>query len=158
MALFILYGMLVGYCLMTAIGYGAYGLGEKIPAMTALVITILAFFMTMIKNNSYLFGFSEYEMLMALPFTEKEIVGGKFLYMYIKSLTWHLSISFSMLVSYGIFVRPAWYVYPIWVVLSFFLPLIPMLIASLLGFVIARIGVVFRHWKLVQTILSFLIP
>ncbi|MBR4758559.1 MAG: hypothetical protein IK078_00225, partial [Lachnospiraceae bacterium] len=151
----VLYAMLIGYCILTAIGYGAYGLGDKIPAMTALVIAVLAFIMTIIKTNSYLFGFTEYEMLMALPFTEKEIVGGKFLYMYIKSLPWHLSIAFSMLVSYGIFVRPAWYIYPIWCVLSFFLPLIPMLLASLLGFVIARIGVAFKHWKLVQTVLSF---
>ena len=153
----VLYLMLIGYCIMTAIGYGAFGMGDKIPAMTALVIAVLAFIMTIIKNNSYLFGFSEYEMLMALPFTEKQIVAGKFLYMYIKSLPWHLSISLSMLVSYGIFVRPAGVVYLIWIVLTFFLPLIPMLLASLLGFVIARIGIVFKHWKLVQTILSFAI-
>ncbi len=146
----------VGYCVLMAIGYGMNGLGKSMPGMTAVVISLTSFVLTLIKAGSYLFGFKEYEMLMALPFSEKTVVGCKFLYMYVKSLPLNLVISLSFLVGYGISERPAVYVYFLWVILSFFIPMIPMLIASFLGYGIARIGTVFKHWKIVQTVLTFI--
>ena len=126
----ILYLMLVGYCVLMAVGYGQYGLSDKLAVMSALMITGVAFIFTLIKTNSYLFNFKEYDMLMALPFTEKSIVGCKFMYMYIKSTPWYLSISLAMLIGYGITAGPAWYIYPLWLVLSVPVSMIPMLIAS----------------------------
>ncbi len=146
----------VGYCVLMAIGYGMNGLGKSMPGMTAVVISLTSFVLTLIKAGSYLFGFKEYEMLMALPFSEKTVVGCKFLYMYVKSLPLNLVISLSFLVGYGISEKPAVYVYFLWVILSFFIPMIPMLIASFLGYGIARIGTVFKHWKIVQTVLTFI--
>ena len=151
----ILYLMLVAYCVLMAIGYGQYGLSDKLAIMTALMITAVAFIFTLIKTNSYLFNFKEYDMLMALPFTEKSIVGCKFMYMYVKSVPWYLSISLAMLIGYGITARPAWYVYPLWLVLSVPVSMIPMLVASLFGFLFARISASFKHWKAVQTVLLF---
>ncbi|WP_035785022.1 hypothetical protein [Butyrivibrio sp. MC2021] len=151
----VLYLLLIFYCVITAIGYSYYGLGDSIPAMTAVMISGLSFIMTMLKAGSYLFGFREYEMLMSLPFSEKEIVSAKFMYMYMKTLPWNLSISLAMMVGYGIILSPAWYTYVLWTVLSFVLPVIPMLVSSFIGFGIARIGTTFKHWKAVQTVLTF---
>ena len=151
----ILYLLLIFYCVIFSIGYSYYGLGDSIPTMTAVMISGISFIITMLKAGSYLFGFREYEMLMSLPFSEKQIVSSKFLYMYMKNLPWNLSISLSMLIGYAIILSPAWYVYILWIVLSFVLPIIPMLAASFVGFLIARIGTSFKHWKVVQTILTF---
>ena len=153
----VLYLMLMGYCVLMAVGYAKFGLADKLPEMTAVLICVLSFFMTVIKANSYLFGFREYEMLMALPFKEKTIVGSKFMYMYQKSLPWNLSISVAMLIGYAISVSPDLYIYPLWLVLAAFLPLIPMLLASLIGYLIARIGTVFKQWKIIQTVLIFVV-
>ncbi len=150
-----LYLMLIGYCLLTAIGFGYMGFVDEMAVTTAIMICGLSFVFTMLKAGSYLFGFREYEMLMALPFSEKTIVSSKFLYMYMKNLPWNLSISIAMLIGYGLMARPAIYIYPLWIVLSLILPVIPMLIASFIGFVIARIGTLFTHWKAVQTVLTF---
>lgn len=151
----ILYLMLIGYCLLTAIGFGYLGVLDQMADMTAIMICALSFVFTMLKAGSYLFGFREYEMLMALPFSEKTIVSSKFLYMYMKNLPWNLSISIAMLIGYGLMARPAIYVYPLWILLSLILPVIPMLAASFIGFIIARIGTAFKHWKAVQTALTF---
>ena len=151
---FFLYALLMGYSIATCIGYGMSGLIESAPVMCALVISMLAFFFTVFKTNGYLFQFREYDMLMALPFEARTVAACKFLYMYVQSLPWYLSISFAMMIGYGYFVRPAVIVYPVWILLSFFLPVIPMLAAAFLGFLIAKVSAGFRKTNIIQTILT----
>ena len=45
-------------------------------------------------------------MLMSLPIEARTVAGCKFLYMYIKSLPWYLSISLAMLIGYGVCAAP----------------------------------------------------
>ena len=148
----ILYLMLMAYSVAMCVGYGQFGLIGSAPVMCALIISILAFMFTLFKTNGYLFNFKEYDMLMALPFEAKTVAASKFLYMYIKSLPWYLSISLAMLIGYGIYARPAIAVYPVWMILSLFLPIIPMLIASFIGYLIAKISSGFRKTNIIQTV------
>ncbi len=149
--------LLIGYCIAMCIGYGMTGITEAIPGLCALIISLLAFFFTFFKTNGYLFNFKEYDMLMSLPFSAKTVAGCKFLYMYINSVSWYLSVSLAMLIGYGIYARPAFYVYPLWILLSFFLPVIPMLFASFLGFIITRISAGFKKNNIIQVVLTFAI-
>lgn len=153
----ILYLMLVAYCIVQAIGFGYFGLTDSIPGMCAMVICLLSFLLTMFKTNGYLFNFKEYDMLMSLPFSPKDIAGCKFLYMYVKGLPWQMSVSFSTMIVYGIYAEAPVYVYPIWIVLSLIMPIIPMLLASFLGFVITKISAGFKHKIVIQTILVFMV-
>ena len=152
----IIYLMFMAYCIATCIGYGKMGMIDSVPVLNALIISVLAFFFTFLKTNGYLFNFKEYDMLMSLPFEAKTVASCKFLYMYINSLSWYLSISVAMLIGYGIFAKPSIIVYPLWIILTLILPLIPMLLASFVGFLIARIGANFRKTNIVQTIFSIL--
>ena len=152
----LLYALLMAYCIAICIGYGTTGLIGAAPEMCALVISALAFMFTLFKTNGYLFHFREYDMLMSLPFEAQTVAACKFLYMYIRSLPWYLSISLAMMVGYGFYVRPPFFVYPLWILLAFFLPVIPMLAAAFLGFLIARISAGFRRNNLIQTVLTFI--
>ena len=114
----LLYLMLMAYCIIMCMGYGAYGIIESAPVMCALLISLLAFLFTIFKTNGYLFNFREYDMLMSLPFEAKTVAASKFLYMYVKSLPWYLSISLAMMIGYGAYARPAVFVYPVWIILS----------------------------------------
>lgn len=151
-----LYAMVMAYSIAMCMGYGSVGLIDAAPVLCALTVSALAFLFTFFKTNGYLFNFKEYDMLMSLPFEAKTVAGCKFLYMYVKSLPWYLSISLAMLIGYGIYARPAAYVYPLWIVLSFFLPIVPMLVSAFLGFLIARVSAGFRKTNLIQTLLTFL--
>ena len=155
-ALGIIYIMIIGYSIAMSIGYGELGLIEETPVLCGLLISLLSFILTFFKTNGYLFNFKEYDMLMSLPFEAKTVAGCKFLYMYIKSLPTQLSVSFAMLIGYGYYAKPPVYAYFLWVILSFFLPLIPMLIASAFGFLIARLSVGFKKKNIVQTVLTFI--
>ncbi len=149
----ILYALLIIFCIAMCAGYGWIGMTDSIPVMCALLISMLAFIFTIFKTNGYLFHFREYDMLMSLPFHSRTVAACKFLYMYVNSLPWYLSISLAMMIGYGYYARPHFLVYPLWVLLSIFLPVIPMLIAAFFGFLIARISVGFKKTQIVQTVL-----
>ena len=150
---FIVYVMLVGLCIAMGIGFGRLGLIQAVPTMCALVISLMAFVFTLFKTNGYLFGFKEYDMLMSLPLESRTVAGCKFLYMYVRSLPWYLSLSLAMLISYGVHARPGAAVYPLWLVLSLLLPVIPMLGAAFVGFLIARVSAGHRKNNVLQTVL-----
>ena len=151
----ILYAFVMVFCIAMCIGFGKLDMIGSVPVMCALLISVIAFVFTVFKTNGYLFHFKEYDMLMSLPFETRTVAGCKFLYMYCKSLPWFLSISVSMMIGYGYFARPFVMVYPLWIILSLILPLIPMLAAAFIGFLVARIGSGFRKTNLIQTVLTF---
>lgn len=152
----ILYAMLMAYSVSMCIGYGQIGLISAAPVMCALVISVLAFIFTLLRTNGYLFNFREYDMLMSLPFEARTVAACKFLQMYIRNMPWYLSISVAMLAGYGFYERPHIAVYPVWFILSLILPIIPMLAASFIGFLIARISAGFRKRNILQTVLTFI--
>ena len=151
----VIYAMIMFYCVSLCVGYGEYGIIDSVSVMCALTLSTIGFMFTLFKTNGYLFNFKEYDMLMSLPFEAKTVAACKFLYMYIKTLPWYVSISFAMLAGYAYYAKPSVFVYPIWIVLTLVVPLIPMLAASFLGFLIARISSGFRKTNIVQTVLSF---
>lgn len=150
----VIYTMIMAYSALMCAGYGRYGLIDAVPAMCAVSVSILSLVFTLLRTNGYLFNFKEYDMLMSLPLEARTVAGCKFLYMYIKTLPWYLSISIAMLAGYGYYARPDIFVYPLWLVLSFVLPVIPMLIASFIGFLIARASAGFRKNNMLQTVLT----
>lgn len=152
-----LYAMLVGFAVAMCVGYGKFGMIRAVPVTCALSVSLLAFVFTLFKTNGYLFNFREYDMLMSLPFEARTVAGCKFLYMYIKSLPWYLSIATAMLIGYGVYARPSAAVYPLWLALSLFIPVIPMLLASFLGFMIARVSAGFKRTNAVQTALTLIL-
>ena len=94
-----IYGMLMVYSILMCIGYGEAGMIDAVPMICALLISGMAFILTIFKTNGYLFNFKEYDMLMSLPFEARTVAGCKFLYMYVKSLPWYGSISVAMLIA-----------------------------------------------------------
>ena len=151
----VLYAMLVFYSGAMAFGYGSIGFQDVVPGVCALTVSALAFIMTLFRTNGYLFGFREYDLVMSLPFSARTVALSKFLLMYVRLLPWYLSLSLPMLVGYGLYARAGVWVYPVWVVLTLALPIIPMVAASFVGFLIARISAGFRKTNIVQTVLTF---
>lgn len=152
----LIYLMIMMYCVATAIGYGLIGIANAIPATCAVTISAIAFFFTILKTNGYLFAFKEYDMLMSLPFSPKTIAADKFLYMYVATLPWYITVSLAMLIGYGVFAKPSIIAYFVWIVFTFVLPIIPMIVAAFIGFLIARVSAGFRKTNIVQTVLLFI--
>ena len=61
------------------------------------------------------------------------------------------------MIVYGVYSKDSVPVYLMWAVSTLFLPLIPMVAASFLGFIIAKIGSGFKNKTVVQSIVTFII-
>ena len=137
--------------------YAYLGFAEAVPNMAATVMALFALVFTFLKTNAYLFGFKEYDMVMALPFKVSTVVTNRFLLMYLKDLPFNMMISVSALVGYALVVKPALWVYLAWIVLSLFVVIVPMVIAALLGALLLRVTTSFKHKKLLTIILTFIL-
>ena len=155
--MFFIYLLIAIYMGGTSFGMSYFGLAETVPVLPATVIFALSFFLTLFKAHGILFGFKEYDMLMSMPFSVKNVVSSRFLFMYFENLKWTCVLSFSALIGYIIGGKPSALSVIIWLVLTFFLPIIPMLIATLISALIGGIGAGFKHKNIVLTILTFIL-
>lgn len=153
----ILYILLALLGLFVSWGAGVVGLYSAVPRVFSIMIFMLSFMFTLLKSNSYLFGFKEYDMLLSMPFSERMVVFSKLFYMYIKNMPLVLVASISMLTGYIIFAKAGVVSVVFWIVLTFVMPIIPMVIASLLGSIVVRIGTHFKLKTIVQTILLLIL-
>lgn len=151
----IIYICLMGYLILTAYGYGIMGLTDQLPLLNAIIISVMVFIFAIMKVDGYLFAFKDYDMLMSLPFSVREIVSSKFLYMYVKDLPWVMSVSVALEIGYGILAKPFFTTYILWTLLSLLLPILPLIAATILGTLVAAIGSRFRFKKAFQSILIF---
>ena len=152
-----IYLLLAIYTGGISFGMSYFGMAEAVPGIPATIIFALSFFLTLFKAHGILFGYKEYDMLMSMPFTVKNVVSSRFLFMYFDNLKWTCVLSFSSLIGYIIGGKPSGLSVIIWVVLTFFLPVIPMLIAVFISALIGGIGAGFKHKNIVLTILTFIL-
>lgn len=145
--------VLMVYATLLSVGLAKYGMAESIPALCALLLLGMPFFFTLFKANGYLFGFKEYDMIMSMPFSVKSIVSGKFWYMYIKSMLMYGLISLAMLIGYAVGGYLTLGSCVLWIVMTFALPIIPMVIATALGAITVKIGAGFKYKNIAQTVL-----
>ena len=153
--IFYLVILLGGFTGFAAYGLAKFGQAPAVPVMVASIISLLTLVLTLFKTNSYIYSFKQYDTLMSMPFSVKSIVSSRFLLMYLKDLPTVLLLSISALVGYIIAIHPSFWLCLIWVILTPFIPLLPAVIATLFGFIVANIGSKVTHKKLIQTILTF---
>ena len=149
--------VLLGFCILVSLLFGFNGYPEMIPMTAASVVIMLSFILTIFRTNGYLFNFKEYDMLMAMPFSVKDVVSSKFLYMYYRTNIFVVFLSLSMLAGYCISGNGSVISAIVWIVLSFFLPIVPMILASALGMLIAKVGSLFKHKVIIQTVLTVIL-
>lgn len=145
--------VLLGYATALSVALAHFGQAKVIPEICVLLLIAMPFMLTLFKANGYLFGFKEYDMIMSMPFSVKNIVSAKFWYMYIMSMPMYGLMSLAMLIGYGVGGYLKVWSLVEWVVVTFALPVIPMVIASALGAIIVRIGSSFKYKNVVQAVI-----
>ncbi|WP_048602190.1 hypothetical protein [Rubeoparvulum massiliense] len=143
------------YNILTATTLVQMGEEKLIPAYMVAISSFLILLLTMFRSNGILFGSKDYDMLSALPIKASDIISSKFLFMYLLNLV----ISFVFMVPGGI----------VWILNSplniphlllyfiavFFVPLIPMSIAAVIGVLIVVVSSRFKKKTLFSLIFSF---
>lgn len=153
----ILLAFLAIYCFFEAYALASFGMVDMVPSGCGVIVVMIGFVFTFIKSNGYMFGFRDYDTLMAMPFSVTEVILGKFIYMYVHTLPWVLTVAYSMLIGTMVGAKLGVLSIVMWVVLSPVLPIIPMTLASLLAALTARVSIGFKNKKIAQIILTFLL-
>lgn len=147
---------LCAYNIITAKTLAQAGEHDLIPAYMVSISSFVILFLTMFRSNGILFGSRDMQMLTALPVKSSEIISSKFLFMYLLNLL----IAVIFMIPGGMI----WILYAkadafrsvLFLLSTFFVPLIPMCIASVIGVLIVFLSSHFKNRSIFAVLLSFL--
>ena len=149
--------MMVAYIGMAAYGYIMIGMAEVLPAYLIMLSSLVILFFTVFKAGSVIFQRNAYDILCSLPVSQTAIVVSRFIRMYVENLLLTVIVMLPGIVVYGGMVKPRISFYLIGCVVTIFIPLIPITIATFLGALVTAIASRMKHKSLVTTVLSILL-
>lgn len=144
-----LYNMLLGS------GLNMFGCINILPSMIMSVTCIITFMTTIFKVKGTIFGFRDYDMVMSLPVSTGTVVASRLFILYALNFLFILILMVPMMITYGILANPDIVFYVFGFITMFFIPLVPIVIASIFGTIIAYTASKFRHSNVLTIILSF---
>lgn len=147
--------LLCAYNIFIAKALVQAGEPELIPAYMVSVSSFAILFLTIFRSNGILFGSKDIDILASLPIKDTEIIGSKFLFMYLLNLL----IDIIFMIPGGIIwianVSPDILRFVLFLLSVFFVPLIPMCLASIIGILIVFVSSHFKNRNIISLLLSF---
>lgn len=143
------------YNVLTAQALVQMGQQNLIPAYMVAISSFAVLILTMLRSNGILFGSRDMDMLSALPIKTSEIISSKFLFMYLLNFL----ICFVFMTSGGL----VWILntplnilrFALYFLSMFFVPLIPMCLASFIGLFIILASSRFKNRNIFSLVFSF---
>ena len=146
--------MIATYIGGATFGYVYLGMSEIVPAYLIMLASLVILAFAIFKAGSVIFQENAYDILCSLPLSQTAIVVSRFLRMYVENLLLTLLVMVPGIVVYGVMVKPAISFYLIGVVVTVFVPLIPITIATFFGALVTAISSRMKHKSLVSAALS----
>lgn len=156
---FILFALLIGglsffYSLMIGFGLKLYDSVELLPSLMMAVTCIVILFTTTFQIRGTIFGFKDYDMVMSLPISTAGVVASRIIILYAVNIIFVMVIMLPMMLAYAILVNPGPLFYLYGIVAVFILPLVPIILASFLGTLVAYVASRFRYSNTLSIILT----
>lgn len=146
--------MITVYIGAAVFGYVYLGMGEIVPAYLIMLSSIIILAFAIFKARSVIFQENAYDILCSLPVSQTAIVVSRFLRMYVENLLLTLLVMVPGIVVYGVMVKPTLSFYFIGAVVTVFVPLIPITMATFLGALVTAVASRMKHKSLVSAVLS----
>lgn len=143
-----------GYILASAVGMYLFGLAEYVLPLFMLLSTLLCAISTFFKSNGFLFGAKDTESLMAMPIKNSEIISSKIISLYILEMVYVLVVMLPVFIVQLVLVKTSIIFVVSFLISIFFIPLIPMVIAMIIGSVIAYFSSRFKFSNIISIVLS----
>ena len=154
-ATFILLGIMFSfYVAMMAYSYSMLGMSQIIPSYMLAMTSIIILFFSIYKAGSVLFQMKTYEMLVALPVSPSAIVTSRLIIMYGSNLLLSIFVMLPSTIVYAYYTRPDVIFYIMTLIGTFFLPMIPITIATAIGSLIIAVSSRMKHKNLVIIVIS----
>ena len=161
--LYYLLGIFLFLILSATSFFYSYGIGstlkligmlELLPEFMMAITCVITIFTTIYKVKGTVFGFKDYDVTMSLPVQTGAIVASRLALLYIINIIFTIIVILPANLVYGILSKASPAFYFLSILMVFFVPLVPMVVASVIGTVIAVIASRFRHSNMLNLILS----
>lgn len=149
-----------GFCKIMVEGLHPVGMASVMPALMMAVASIMCLITTVYKTSSTLFAFSDYDMVMAMPIKTSTIVTSRMVILYSMNILFTLVVMVPALIVYASYVPAGALYWLMAVVFIILIPLVPIVIATIIGSLIAVAASYFKRrngLSTVFTIIFFLI-
>lgn len=131
------------------------GLTKAILGLMVTVTSLIILFFTMLKTNGTLFALKDHDILMSLPLKTEHIISSKMLWMYLSDLLFIAVVMIPAGIVYGLYTGAGFLFYIMFILSLFFIPLVPMFGAILLGVLVAGLANRFKYKNAVTILISF---
>ncbi|WP_066645397.1 putative ABC transporter permease subunit [Christensenella timonensis] len=156
MIVFAVFGMCIGMMDSLSAIHAEY-IVLNIIMMAASIMTL---FTTIYKVNGTLFGFGDYDMLMSLPIKTGTLITSRILILYGLNFLFVLGVMVPAAVAYAIIAQPAAAFYPLYIVMMLATPLLPIIIATVIGTLVATAASRFKRkngMNVILTVAAFIV-
>jgi ABC-2 type transport system permease protein len=141
------------YSFMIGSGLLMFDSLELLPPIMMSAACLILLMTTILQVKGTIFGFKDYDMVMSLPISTGGIVASRLIILYSINMIFVTMLVLPMMLAYGILAQPSAPFYLFGLVAMLFVPLVPIVIASLIGTVIAYVASRFRRNNLLNIIL-----
>jgi ABC-2 type transport system permease protein len=151
------YSYTLGIALLSIPGAQAKEILVLLPELMMVATSLITLLTTIYKVKGTLFGFKDYDMIMSLPVRTGEIAASRLLLLYLVNLLFTLIIMIPAGIAYGILVKASISFYILHMLTVFFIPLIPMIIATAIGTIIMLVSLKFKYSNSIHLILTVIL-
>lgn len=144
------------YVVMISEGLKMFNSLDILPSLMMAVTSLLVLMTTIFKVKGTIFAFKDYDLVMSLPVSTTGIVASRLLLLYVINMLFVSIIMIPTTLVYGIMANPRLEFYIISLITLFFIPLVPIALASILGTFVAYISSRFRYKNLFNIIFSII--
>lgn len=130
---------------------------EVYPAVMLIFTTFITLSATVYKVSGLLFGSKDFDFLMSLPIKTSYIIASKVIFLNLFNIFFTFVIMIPAGIVYAIKTSPAYEFYIFYFIALLFVPLIPIILASAIGFFISFISSRFKRANIINIVLSFVL-
>lgn len=130
--------------------------GAMLPVMVSVLGTVIVFMSGISVSQGMLFGFKDYDLLMSLPVSEREIVSSKIVVYVLSQYVYSMLLVIPAMVIHGVRLSADFMYFVRAVIGCLFLPLVPMVLAAVAGLLMQRLVAGRRYGRLMQNVMTIL--
>ncbi|WP_054954646.1 hypothetical protein [Paenibacillus dakarensis] len=151
----VIVGASFGYSYGMAMAFEQMGRMDLLLAIMMAVTSLVGFFTTVYKAGDVLFNFKDYDLVMSLPVRTSDVVGSRVLQLYVLNIFFSLIVMVPAGAVYAIKVNPGALYYLFFLITLLFIPLVPIIAATIIGALISWFSSRFKSSRLISIILTF---
>jgi len=144
------------YSQIMADWFEQYGRLDFLLGIMMAASSLIIFFTTMYKAASILFNFKDYDLLMSMPVKPRTIITSRIIILYSFNIAMMLIIMIPAMITYCLRVNPPVLFYVAFILTLFLIPMIPILVASIIGSLLSLISSHFKRKNALNIILFLL--